>query len=311
VSDAFERLGGWSDGEARAALAAFRAFWRDDPAPLREAVAPSPALREAGAAAQRARPDEARSFFAAHFEPRFVGRGLLTGYYEPQVDGALDTSDAFPAPLLARPSDPTARSRAEIEAAPGAAVVWLRDAVEAYFVQVQGSARVRLPDGTTRRLVYDGRNGRPYSSLGRLLIEAGEIAEAEMTAARLKAWLRADPERGRAWMRRNESYVFFRLGDGEEGPMGGAGRALTPLRSLAVDRELWSYGLPFWVAGALPWRSDAAEPFARALIAEDTGSAITGAARGDLYFGGGEAAFARAGALRHEADFFVLRPRAA
>ena len=137
-------------------------------------------------------------------------------------------------------------------------VVWLSDSVESYLIQVQGSARVRLRDGSWRRLVYDGRNGRPYTSIGRLLIEAGEIAEAEMSLARLKAWLRADPERGRALMRRNESFVFFRLApDDGDGPIGGAGLPLTPLRSLAVDRNLWSYGLPFFPVATLPWRGDA------------------------------------------------------
>ena len=309
--ESFARLEGWTDAEARALLAALSAFWSDEATPLRKAVAAPAALREAAAVAMRTRPEDAQAFFAAHFEPRPLGRGLLTGYFEPWVEGSLTPSPEFPAPLCARPADPAARSRAEIEAAPGEAVVWLRDAIEAYFVQVQGSARVRLPDGSERRLIYDGRNGRPYTSLGRLLIEAGEIAEAEMTAARLKAWLRADAGCGRALMRRNESYVFFRLGEAGEGPIGGAGRPLTPLRSLAVDAARWSYGLPFWIDAALPWRSQTSETFARALLAEDTGSAIVGEARGDLFFGGGEAAFARAGAIRHEAEFFVLWPRAA
>ena len=142
------------------------------------------------------------------------------------------------------------------------------------------------------------------------MIEAGEIPEAEMSLARLKQWLRADPGRGLALMRRNESFVFFRLApDAGEGPIGGAGRPLTPLRSLAVDRALWSYGLPFFPVAMLPWRSEEPEPFARLMIAEDTGTAIVGPGRADLFFGGGDAAGARAGAIRHEADMFVLWPR--
>ena len=162
--------------------------------------------------------------------------------------------------MLARPARPGNAfdpypARAEIEAENCDPVVWLADAVETYLIQVQGCARVRLRDGSWRWLIYDGRNRRPYTSIGRLLIEAGEIAEAEMSLKRLKEWLRENAERGRTLMRRNESFVFFRLGeDTGDGPIGGAGRPLTPLRSLAVDRTLWSYGLPFFPLAALPWR---------------------------------------------------------
>jgi membrane-bound lytic murein transglycosylase A len=298
--------------------AAFRAFRAtaetllSGAPPLRAARPETPGLMKAARAAMRANADDAEAFFAEHFEPRPLGRGFLTGYYEPWVDGALEASAEFSAPLLARPPDlatpyPT---RAEIEADMRDPVVWLRDAVETYLIQVQGSARVRLRDGSWRRLVYDGRNGRPYTSIGRRLIETGEIPEPEMSLARLKSWLRADPERGRALMRENESFVFFRLApDTGEGPIGGAGRALTPLRSIAVDRSLWSYGLPFLIRADLPWRGERAEPFARLMIAEDTGTAIVGPARADLFFGGGEEAGARAGSIRHDADVTVLWPR--
>ena len=310
----FDALPGWAEDDV---LAAFRVFRAQGGAPLRPARPASPGLMQAFRAALSADVadcESARAFFAAHFEPRVVGRGFLTGYYEPWVEGALSASPQCQAPLLARPADLAApyATRAEIEAEMRDPVVWLRDAVETYLIQVQGSARMRLPDGSWRRLIYDGRNGRPYTSIGRLLIEAGEIAPAEMSMARLKAWLRADPERGLALMRRNESFVFFRLAqDAGDGPIGGAGRALTPLRSLAVDRSLWSYGLPFFVRADLPWRGDAVEPFARLMIAEDTGTAIVGPGRADLFFGGGEAAGTRAGSIRHEADMFVLWPREA
>lgn len=318
----FDRLRGFAEDDA---LAAFRVFRETAAAlvanapPLRPALAPAPELLAAARAALAAQPRDAaaaRAFFIAAFEPRPVGRGLLTGYYEPWVDGALAPSAEFAAPLLARPPDLGARTpyptRAEIETTLADPVVFLRDFAESYLIQVQGSARVRLRDRSWRRLVYDGRNGRPYTSIGRLLIEAGEIAEAEMSLARLKAWLRDDPERGRALMRRNESFVFFRLAPDEgAGPIGGAGLPLTPLRSLAVDRNLWSYGLPFFPVATLPWRAAATEPFGQLMIAQDTGTAIVGAARADLFFGGGEEAGARAGAIRHEAEIFVLWPRGA
>ena len=144
------------------------------------------------------------------------------------------------------------------------------------------------------------------------MIEEGEIAEGDMSLASLKAWLRHDSERGLAMMRRNRSFVFFKLVDDfdpELGPIAGAGVPLTPLRSIAVDRTIWAYGLPFWIDAELPWIDETPRPFRRLMIAQDTGSAIVGAARADIFFGSGDAAGARAGAIRHRADFIVLLPR--
>jgi membrane-bound lytic murein transglycosylase A len=206
--------------------------------------------------------------------------------------------------------------RAAIERARAAPLVWLCDAVEAFLIQVQGSAQVVFPDGVRARLAYDGRNGLPYTSIGRILIESGEIPEPDMSLARLKAWLRCaglgEGERGLELMRRNRSFVFFRLVEDFDpalGPVAGAGVALTPLRSIAVDRSLWSYGLPFWIEAEIPWRDDASAPFRRLMIAQDTGSAIVGTARADLFFGGGDAAGTRAGSIRHRGRFVVLAPR--
>ncbi len=179
---------------------------------------------------------------------------------------------------------------------------------------MQGSARARLADGREFRLIYDGRNGLPYTSIGRQLIASGEIPEREMSLARLKSWLRTNGlrpgERAREMMWSNRSYVFFRLEAARagEGPIGGAGRPLTALRSIAVDRSLWSYGTPFWIEADLPWRGEALSPFRRLTVAEDTGSAILGPARADVFFGGGGEAGRRAGAIRHSANFFVLLP---
>ena len=173
----------------------------------------------------------------------------------------------------------------------------MRDAVEAFLIQVQGSAQVVFPDGRRARLAYDGRNGLAYTSIGRILIETGAIAESEMSLARLKALLRDagahEGGRGLELMRRNRSYVFFRLVedfDPSLGPIAGAGVALTPLRSIAVDRARWAYGLPFWIEAELPWQDRSPQPFRRLMIAQDTGSAIVGPARADLFFGSGDAA---------------------
>ena len=351
----FEALAGFAEDDALAAWRAFRDWARVATAGAPSLRAAQTASAQLMAAAQAALATDvadaraARRFFVERFRPWRVvseaadGSGFLTGYYEPLVEASLRPSAAFSAPVLARPGDLVSFApggappgfdaglaagqrlaggalrpypeRAAIEARGGTAVAWLADPVEVFFAQVQGSARLKLADGREARLVYDGRNGQPYTSIGRLLIEAGEIDEQDMSLARLKAWLRANGlrpgDKGRVILQRNRSYVFFRLATEREvalGPIGGAGIALTPLRSIAVDRTIWSYGLPFWIDAQLPWEGDVLSRFRRLTIAHDTGSAILGPARADIFFGGGEAAGARAGAIRHRGNFFVLLP---
>jgi membrane-bound lytic murein transglycosylase A len=290
----------------------------------------------------------ARRFFETCFRPfRIVPEppeaGFLTGYYEPCVQGSPVETGAFRWPILARPHDLVtfapgeapagfpegvngARRRSDgslvpyddrrrIEGERRDPIVWLRDSVEAFLIQVQGSAEVEFADGRRARLAYDGRNGLPYTSIGRILIETGEIAESAMSLANLKAWLRAaglgEGERGLELMRKNRSFVFFRLIEDFDpclGPVAGAGVALTPLRSIAVDRAIWSYGLPFWIEANLPWADESPSPFRRLMIAQDTGLALVGPARVDIFFGSGDAAGARAGAIRHGGDIAVLLP---
>ncbi len=328
----FDDLLGFAGDDCLAAFAAFRRSARafcEGKAPPRPARPASPglaAIARQALAAEIGDAAAARDFFVERFAPFRVvseetdGRAFFTGYYEPFVDGSLTPTPRFRAPVLARPRDLERRrpypDRTEIEARGGEAVAWLEDAVEVYFAQVQGSARVRLPDGREVRLAYDGRNGQPYASIGRLLIEAGEIPEGEMSLRRLKGWLRdhglAPGEEGRALMRRNRSYVFFKLEadfDPALGPVAGAGVALTPLRSIAVDRSIWAYGTPFFIDAEPPWEGEAPTPFRRLTIAQDTGSAIVGAARADIFFGGGETAGARAGAVRCRGGFVALLPR--
>ena len=272
---------------------------------------------------------EARAFFERAFQPfriigpQSVGPAFLTGYYEPVVPGSLVPTEEFTEPLFARPADlvriapyPT---RAEIEAiglSRFEPVVWLRDAIEVFMIQVQGSAAVDLPDGSRVRLTYAGRNGRPYTSIGRILLNAGEIPESDMSLARLKQWVRdhgqQPGEAGRALLHRNASYIFFALdasSERGEGPIGGAGVPLTPLRSVAVDRADWPYGLPVWVDASLPDISGQLAQFRRLMIGQDTGSAIVGPARLDLFMGSGDAAGAAAGSIRHGATLYILLPR--
>ena len=345
----FESLAGWIEDDHLAALAAFRrsaealAEGKDSPRLAEPASPELVATARAALCPDIATDGQARRFFETRFRPFRVvpdkGAGFLTGYYEPCVAASKVETEEFGWPILGRPSDlvtfgldaapagfPTSVSgarrlgdgslapypdRAAIEAERRGPIVWVRDAVEAFLIQVQGSAQVEFADHRRARLAYDGRNGLPYTSIGRILIDTGEIAASDMSLKSLKTWLRQDRERGLALMRRNRSFVFFRLIDDFDpglGPIAGAGVALTPLRSIAVDRSLWAYGLPFWMDAELPWVDETPRPFRRLMIAQDTGSAIVGPARGDLFFGGGEEAGARAGAIRCPAEFVVLLP---
>jgi membrane-bound lytic murein transglycosylase A len=342
-------VAGLSEDDLGEALAAFQVQARALAAgngPTRPGVQPTAALQALLEDSLAVDPTQAGSFFSTRFRPWRIepasGEGFLTGYYEPEAEGSLAPGADFAAPLCARPDDlvtfapgqalpagfdpafsaaqrsPDGRlvpypDRAAIEA--GATrtepLVWLRDHVEVFLIHVQGSARVRLPDGRILRLGYAGRNGRPYTSIGRLLVEQGHIALADMSLARLKAWLRDNPSAGRAIMQRNQSYIFFKIErqlDAHQGPIGAAGAPLTPLRSIAVDRQLWPYGLPFFIDARLPWRSPEVEPFRRVMVAQDTGSAILGPARADIFFGSGEARGTRAGDIRHPASFIVFLP---
>ena len=295
-----------------------------------------------------------RLFFEHHFQPyQITEKGapdaFFTGYYQPEISGSLVQSAAFPTPVYALPRDLvvlpkrdrvgvlaelTAARRASngalapypdraaiedgaLETRPGfRKLVFLRDKVDLFLAQVQGSARVRLEDGRVFHLAFAGRNGQPYTALARILVQRDVAPASEMTMRRLTAWLRQNGlERGEAGdelLRLNRSYVFF---DGSldkksnDQPLGGSGAHLSPLRSIAVDAHIWPYGLPFFINAAIPWRSQEVEAFQRLMIAQDTGSAIVGAARADIYFGLGDAAGARAGELRHHGQFFVLLPK--
>jgi len=284
-------------------------------------------------------------FFARHFSwhrvvPASAPDSFFTGYFQPEILGSLTPSRAFPTPVYGRPHDLVTTTqlpgltaarrtanglepypdRGEIEdgalephGAPK--LVYVRDPADLFLAQVQGSARVRLPDGRVYRLSFAGRNGQPYTAIARILVQRGVATPAEMTMPRLIAWLRAHGlekgEEGDDLLRQNRSFVFFegRIDSGADHPQGASGAALTPLRSIAVDKAIWPYGLPFFIDAELPWRGETPESFQRVMIAQDTGSAIVGPGRADIYFGLGDAAGARAGALRHHGQFYLLLPR--
>jgi len=192
----------------------------------------------------------------------------------------------------------------------GLELLYLDDPVELFYMQVQGSGLVRLRDGSAVRLTYAAKNGHPYTSIGKLLIERGAIAPNAMSMAAVKAWLHADLERGRALLAENKSYVFFRElteEEGRDGPLGAEGVALTLGRSLAVDASYHRLGLPVFVT--VPDLAVEGAPFRRLMIAQDVGSAIRGPERGDLFWGTGEEAGAIAGSTHHIARFLVLLPK--
>mgnify|MGYP002620445084 CR=1 FL=1 len=290
--------------------------------------------------------DAARAFFEGMFAPHRVehhgAEGLLTGYYEPVLDAARQASGAYRVPIYRRPPDlvnlvgeaergaladgltharrtasgiePYA-TRAEIEggalAGQGLELVWLDDPVDAFFLHVQGSGRVRLSDGRSIRITYDGKNGHPYTSIGRYLIDSGAMAAEEMSLDALKAWLTAHPDDARAVMQQNTSFVFFReLGGETDAPLGALGTGLSDGRSLAVDTGYHALGTPIYVSAPTlkPWGESG---FARLMIAQDVGSAIRGPERGDIYFGSGANAGRLAGSTKHPGRFFVLLPHGA
>lgn len=293
-----------------------------------------------------ARPDAAvaRLFFEANFRPvRIVPDtappGFLTGYYEPEVEGSATRTDRFTIPIYARPADLVTErpasdgnrgrvmrregdglvpyyDRAAIEdgalAGRGLEVAWIEHPVDLFFMQIQGSARIRLTDGRVLRLNYDGHNGYSYTPVGRILIERGLVPREEMSMARIRRFIEADPQAGRDLMRQNRSFVFFKAVPlaGEEGALGAEGIPLTPGRSIAVDRHLHTYGTPVFIEALLPISGPAPQDaFRRLMIAQDTGSAILGPARADLFFGAGDAAGAVAGRIRHPGAFVLLAPR--
>jgi peptidoglycan lytic transglycosylase A len=291
---------------------------------------------------------EAQAFFEENFRPVAIARigeakGLLTGYFEPVVEGSRFPSPEFHTPLYRRPPDllmagrPVGkadvpnrgtinRRNAQNELVPyydraaienGALdgqhleICWLRDPFEALSIQIQGSARVRLEDGTMLRLNYDSHNGHAYAAVGRILIEQYGIPPEQMSMERIRQWMQANPELAVKVRQANASFVFFRVtglsDDGEA--VGAQGVPLSPGRSIAVDK-LHVYGTPFFIQADLPIDSEKASTrFRRLMIAQDTGSAINGPARADLYWGAGDLAGRIAGRIRQQGQFVMLLPR--
>jgi len=272
--------------------------------------------------------DQARDFFERNFKPVRVARvgetdGFFTGYYETEVDGSLKPTAEYSVPLYRPPAKLvghgkvfTQFDRSKIEdgalAHKGLEICWVKDPVDAFFAQIQGSTRVKLDDGKLLRLNYIASNGMKYTPVGRDLIDRGVISKEDMSMDRIRDWMEANPEEGKELRRKNRSYVFFQetpLGAHDE-CIGSQGVPLTPLRSAAVDKSIHVYGTPIWVDAELPIQSEKPETkFQRLLIAQDTGSAIVGPARADIYFGHGEEISHIAGRIKQHGQFVMLVPR--
>lgn len=282
-----------------------------------------------------------REFIEARFEPFAAGTGIMTGYYEPILRGATAPDETFRTPLFARPPELVEQpapgnalrrrfgmmvdgrlepfhDRAAIDggalAGRGLELVWVDDPADAFFLHIQGSGRVLLPDGQLVRVGYAGQNGHGYVPVGRLLIERGDIPRERMSMQAIRAWLaEAGHERATELLRANPSYVFFRRVEEltpEQGPVGAMGVPLTPQRSVAVDRAFIPLGAPMFVTLRDPAAPRDAPPAGRLVVAQDTGGAIRGPARTDFFWGWGAEAGERAGRMRDEAAVFVLLPRA-
>jgi membrane-bound lytic murein transglycosylase A len=291
----------------------------------------------------------ARTYFETWFLPYEVSNndeedGLFTGFFEPELNGALKSHGPYAVPLYAKPDDlitvdlsefreefrgervagrlvgsrlkpyPT---RAAIDAGAlgpkGRVLVWVDDPIDAFFLHIQGSGRILLDDGTPRRIGYAATNGHTYFPIGRRLIEQGAFSREEVSMQRIRAWMEANPDRAPALMAENRSFVFFRWVDGIDaalGPIGAAGVPLTAGRSLAVDRRHLPLNVPLWFEGSAPAR-DASAPdqtLKRLMIAQDTGGGIRGPVRGDVFWGTGHDAGEIAGRMKHEGRYWLLLP---
>ncbi len=343
-------LKGWQSDDHPAALSAFRRSCERSRTPPSMRAAPELlAAWQTACAAAKTLPDNdaaaARRFFERQFRPRLLtlgreDKGLLTGYYEPELAGSLTPDPGYDTPLYRLPDDLLTAdlgafaadlagrrivgrvaegrfvpylNRAEIAAGGlagrGLEILWVKDPIAAFVLEIQGSGRVRLPDGSLLRIGYAGKNGRAYTAIGRTLVQEGAMTLEAVNMPAIRRWLEDHPEERQRVFNSNASYVFFRLLE-EDGPIGSEGVVLTPERSLAVDPKYVPLGLPVWIESELPAAAGGGA-LDRLLVAQDTGGAITGALRGDVFWGPGERAEVIAGHMRQPARFVVLTPKGA
>ena len=302
----FEDLDGWPQDDHAAALEVFLSTCRDMADPDWRALC---AFAEDD-------PDP-RQFFELFFRPVLIDDGqdaLFTGYFEPELDGSLARSDRYKYPIYKMPREAKQQSpwlsRREILEGDvlndrGLEIAWVDDPVELFFLQIQGSGRVKLPNGRRIRVGYRGANGHPYRSIGQELVRRGVYSPHQVSAEVIKNWVRRNPDAGRDLLFHNPSYVFFREVSrvpADKGPLGAMNRSVTTLRTVAVDPAYVPLGAPVWI------EKDGETPMRRLMVAQDTGSAIKGAQRADVFFGTGDQAGRDAGKLKDPGRMMVLMP---
>jgi len=323
----FGALTGWKEGEQAAAWPAFLAScqalrWREA---WRGVCARAMELRSPG-------DEEARRFLEENFTPWRLANpdgateGLITGYYEPLLRGSRAKAAPFLYPLYGPPDDLLTidlsatnpelrgmrlRGREARGAAPvaGKEILWVDDPIEAFFLQIQGSGRIQLEGGETLRLGYADQNGHPFQSIGRYLVERGELQLSEASMPAIKAWAAANPKRLEELLNQNPSFVFFRelpLADPASGPVGALGVPLAPGRSIAVDPRYVPLGAPVFLATTFPASTTA---LTRLVLAQDAGGAIRNPVRADFFWGFGPEAGAQAGRMRQQGRMWTLLPK--
>ncbi len=309
-----------------------------------------PLLITAGERSAKMSAAEARLFFQEMCVPFRIERddrqaGLVTAFYEPEVDVSAETDDTFTHPFYFRPGDlvdldennraanmdsgymfgrmtPAGVTeypdRKAIDrgflAGRNLEIAWARSKVDVFFAHIQGAARLRYPDGSIRRITYAAKAGHPFSPIGKLLIDLGEIDREQISMQSIRKWLAENPAKVDEILWHNRSYIFFRDADVSQDTLGPVAAAKVPLvagRSLAVDRMIHTFGYPFFIHAPTLIHLDHGRPFARLMLALDTGSAIVGPSRGDIFTGSGYEAGELAGTVRNEADFYILIPKAA
>ncbi|MCO6187997.1 murein transglycosylase A [Rhizobium sp. L1K21] len=292
----------------------------------------------------------ARQFFEAHFTPFKINksdgtRGLVTAFYEPDVEVRAEPDDEWKHPFYRRPDDlidlDDSNRPLEMDATyafgllkngqispypdrqaidngylegRGLEIAWARSKEDVFFAHIQGAARLVYPDGNVKRITYAAKAGHAFSAIGKKLVDEGEIKPEDISMGSIRQWLRSNPERADQLYWHNRSYIFFRdvpAGDPHLGPIAAAKVQMTAGRSLAVDRTIHTFATPFFIASDSLTRLDQGQPFRRLMLALDTGSAIVGPARGDIFTGSGALAGDLAGAVKNEADFYVFLPSSA
>lgn len=302
----YASLDGWQDDDHSEALDVFRNTCGDmDDADWRSICAVATQMTDA------------KAFFELFFRPVLIEDGqttLFTGYFEPELDGSLAPGGRYRYPVYAMPpeareSSPWHSRRAIVDGGVmigrGLEIAWVDDPVELFFLQIQGSGRINLSNGQTIRVGYSGSNGHEYRSIGAELVRRGTFAAHQVSAQVIKNWVKRNPLDGAELLFHNPSYVFFREVSevpADRGPLGAMNRSITTLRSIAVDPSHVPLGAPVWI------EKDGRDPLRRLMIAQDTGSAIKGAQRADVFFGTGDQAGRQAGRLRDPGRMMVLMP---